>query len=338
MILATIWFILVFVLLGGYVILDGFDLGVGALHLLARGEDERRMSINAIGPVWDGNEVWLLTGGGALFAAFPAVYATAFSGFYIALMLVLAALIFRGVSMEFRGKIDSARWRKVWDISFSVSSILLPVLFGVALGNVLRGLPLAKDGTYSGTFIGLLNPYAVFVGVLSLVSFIMHGAAYLAYKTEAEMSKRYSLIAGMTWIVCVVLLAVATVATKLTNPSLIGEMGIKPIAWVFLGLIIATTIAFPLALRRESSGKAVIVSGAMIGSMMGLAAVGLFPRLLPSITDPQASLTIYNSASSQRTLWAMLVIALIGMPLVIGYTFFIYRAFRGPVVVHKDSY
>lgn len=338
MTLAIIWFILIFVLLGGYVILDGFDLGVGALHLWTSGEQNRRNSINAIGPVWDGNEVWLLTGGGALFAAFPAVYATAFSSFYIALMLVLAALIFRATSMEFRGKVDSLRWRSVWDIGFGISSTLLPILFGVALANVLRGLPLDKDGTYSGTFLELLNPYAVLIGVLALVACIMHGAAYLACKTQDAARQRCGRIAIAMWVACVLLFIAATVATKSVNSTLLNEPAIKPLAWVFVALLVIAAVAFPLMIRAARFATAVTLSGAMLGCMMALAAVGLFPRLLPSSTDPLASLTIYNSSSTHRTLLAMLVIALIGMPLVIGYTFFIYRAFRGPVVLHEDSY
>ncbi len=338
MTLATIWFILIFVLLGGYVILDGFDLGVGALHLWSGGEEDRRISINAIGPVWDGNEVWLLTGGGALFAAFPAAYATAFSSFYLALMLVLAALIFRATSIEFRSKVDSPRWRRTWDTTFGVCSMLLPVLFGVALGNVLRGLPISKDGTYSGSFIELLNPYAVLVGVLALAVFIMHGAAYLACKTDARMCRRFARIAIGAWPVCIVLFIAATIATEFTNRSLLADAAMTPIAWILIVLLVVAAVAFLVALCAGRYPAAVGLSGTMIGCMMGLAAVGLFPRLLPSRTDELASLTIYNSASSQRTLTAMLIIALVGMPLVIGYTVFIYRAFRGPVVLHEESY
>jgi cytochrome bd ubiquinol oxidase subunit II len=337
MILATIWFILVFVLLGGYVILDGFDLGVGALHLWTGGEKERRISLNAIGPVWDGNEVWLLTGGGALFAAFPAVYAAAFSSFYLALVAVLAAMIFRATSMEFRSKVDSPRWRAVWDASFGISSTLLPILFGVAIGNVLRGLPISPDGTYSGTFLGLLNPYAILIGVLSLVTFIMHGAAYLACKTDGDAQRRFGAIARTAWAPCLLLFILATIATASRSGGF-EISGLGPLASTFYILLCSAAIAFPVVSNAGRHTAAVCLSGAMIGCMMALAAVGLFPRLLPSITDPNASLTIYNSASSQRTLTAMLVIALIGMPLVIGYTFFIYRAFRGSVILHEDSY
>src|SRR5512147_1077494 len=172
--LNTVWFLLIGVLLTGYAILDGFDLGVGVLHLFARDEEERRLHINAIGPVWDGNEVWLLTGGGALFAAFPVVYATVFSGFYLALMLLLVALILRAVSMEFRSKVDSPGWKKVWDWAFGIGSLLPAILFGVAFGNVLRGIPINEQGLFTGSFLELLNPYAILIGLLSLALFTMH--------------------------------------------------------------------------------------------------------------------------------------------------------------------
>ncbi|CAN5502954.1 cytochrome d ubiquinol oxidase subunit II [soil metagenome] len=338
MTLAVIWFILLFVLLGGYAVLDGFDLGVGAIHLLAKDENERRVSINAIGPVWDGNEVWLLTGGGALFAAFPAVYATVFSGFYLALMVVLMCLMFRAIAMEFRGKVDSAKWRGVWDVAFSVSSILLPVLFGVAFGNVLRGVPLAADGTYSGTFLGLLNPYAVLIGVLTLVTFAMHGAIFLAGKSDGRMQLRLVRIAVRAWGAFVLLFVLTTVATALAAPALFQHDGINFAAWLFMIVIVAACFALPGLIRAHRFKTAMFASGGLVASLMGLAASGLFPRLLPSITEPGASLTIYNASSTPRTLAVMLVIALIGMPLVIVYTAFIYRVFHGKVVLSEDSY
>ena len=188
--LNTIWFWLIGVLIIGYAILDGFDFGVGILSLFSRFENERRIHFNAIGPVWDGNEVWLLTGGGALFAAFPAVYAMVFSGFYIALMLLLAALIFRAVSFEFRNKVDSPAWRRLWDWAFGLGSLLPALLFGVVIGNILHGVPIDTNGNYLGTFIGLLNPYSLGVGFLSLVLFTMHGAIYLATKSDGILRDR----------------------------------------------------------------------------------------------------------------------------------------------------
>ncbi|MCL5030614.1 MAG: cytochrome d ubiquinol oxidase subunit II, partial [Bacteroidetes bacterium] len=170
------WFLLVGVLIIGYAILDGFDLGVGVIHLFTKDEIEKRIEMNAIGPVWDGNEVWLLTGGGALFAAFPIVYATVFSGFYIAFMLLLTALIFRAVSFEFRGKVNSSGWKKLWDLAFGLGSLLPSILFGVAIGNILRGIPINEQGNFTGSFIDLLNPYSILIGLLSLAMFIMHGA------------------------------------------------------------------------------------------------------------------------------------------------------------------
>ena len=338
MMLATIWFILVFVLLGGYAVLDGFDLGVGVLHLLARGDKERRISLNAIGPVWDGNEVWLLTGGGALFAAFPAVYATVFSAFHIALMLVLCGLIFRSVSMEFRGKVDSPRWRTFWDAAFCVSSFVLCVLLGVAFGNILRGIPLSASGEFTGSFFALLNPYALLIGLLTLALFTLHGAIYLIGKSSAPMKDRLGRIARRMWGIVVALYVVATVATAFVSPLLIKTMLAHPVAWLVLPVLIAAIAYIPVALRNAAATRAFAASSVLIACMMAIAALSLFPRLVPSITDPAYSLTIYNSSSTRLTLTVMLIIAVIGMPLVIGYTAVIYRVFKGKVILSADSY
>lgn len=337
MTLNAIWFILIFVLLAGYAVLDGFDLGVGVMVLLSREERERRFFINAIAPVWDGNEVWLLTGGGALFAAFPPVYATVFSGFYLALMLVLACLIFRAVSMEFRGKLGHSLWRRVWDIIFGVSSLLLAVLFGVAFGNVLRGVPIAADGSYAGSFLGLLNGFALIVGLLGLAIFTMHGAIYLGGK-HASSQVRLAKFAQIGWIVTVILFVGATAGALHWAPSLIAPALSNPVTWLGSVLLIAATLTVPIALGARRFRTAFVASSSMIGAMMALAAVGLFPRLLPSQNDPARALTIYNSSSSHLTLWTMLVIALLGMPLVIAYTAVIHRIFRGKVIITPDSY
>jgi cytochrome d ubiquinol oxidase subunit II len=185
--LNSVWFMLVGLLLTGYAILDGFDLGVGALHLFTSKDEDRRIFLNAIGPVWDGNEVWLVTGGGALFAAFPHVYATVFSGFYLALMLLLMMLIFRAVAIEFRSKQPMAWWRRAWDVSFSIASVVSSLLLGVALGNIAWGVPLRPDHEYAGTFLGLLNPYSLMVGLTTVALFTMHGAIYLVMKTQGEL-------------------------------------------------------------------------------------------------------------------------------------------------------
>jgi cytochrome bd ubiquinol oxidase subunit II len=336
--LNVIWFLLVGVLLGGYAILDGFDLGVGVLHLFARGDRERRMHLNAIGPVWDGNEVWLLTGGGALFAAFPIVYATVFSGFYLALVLLLVALIFRAVALEFRSKVESPAWRSAWDIAFGIGSLLPAILLGVAFGNILRGIPLDAQGNFTGTFLGLLNPYAVLLGVLSLAVFVMHGAIYLAMKTEADLQARVVRWITPAWIAVTILYVVASLATVFAAPFLFGGMLRNPTTWVLFVVLLAGLIIIPVAVRSRRFGRAFVGSASSIAGMFGLSALSLFPRLVPSSSDLAYSLTIYNASSSQTTLWTMLVIALIGMPFVIGYTIFIYRAFRGPVVLTSDSY
>ena len=336
--LQAIWFLLVGVLIIGYAILDGFDLGVGVLHLFLKTDQERRISLNAIGPVWDGNEVWLLTGGGALFAAFPIVYATVFSGFYLALMLLLVALIFRAVSMEFRGKVDSPGWKKVWDWGFGIGSLLPAVLLGVAFGNILRGIPINQEGLFTGSFLGLLNPYSVLVGILSLTLFIMHGALYLTLKTDGELQERMTRVASAFWVGTVALYALATSATIFVSPFLFEGMLSNPLFWVLFLLLLGSVIALPVLLKAKRFFLAFLASSAMIASMIGLSAVSLFPRLVPSVTDLAYSLTIRNASSTPATLTVMLVIALIGMPIVIGYTFFIYRVFKGKVELTEASY
>ena len=332
------WFLLVAVLLAGYAVLDGFDLGVGVLHLFTKDENEKRVNLNAVGPVWDGNEVWLLTGGGAMFAAFPVVYATVFSGFYLALMLLLVALILRAVSMEFRGKVDSPKWKGLWDIAFGIGSLLPAVLLGVAFGNILRGIPIDSTGTFTGSFFGLLNPYSILVGVLSLVLFTMHGSIYLSMKSDGEQKKRVASLTPKLWIGFVLLYFFVTLYSIFETKYLFAGVLQSPFFWLLLILLLAAMLYIPIAVKAEKFGRAFIASSATIISMIGLAAVSLFPRLVPSITDLANSLTIYNASSTPRTLTVMLVIALIGMPIVIGYTIFIYRVFKGKVVLHEDSY
>ena len=335
--LNTIWFVLVGVLIAGYAVLDGFDLGVGTLHLFARDEEERRVHMAAIGPVWDGNEVWLLTGGGALFAAFPVVYATVFSGFYLALMLLLVALIMRAVSLEFRHSVDGPRWRRVWDWAFGIGSLLPSVLLGVAVGNILRGVPLTAEGDFAGSFLGLLNPYAICVGLVSLALFTLHGALYLRLKSEGALAARMERWIPRLWGAFLVLYAVATVATRIVSPFLFEGVLSKPLYWLLVLLLGVGLAGVPLATRAGRAGWAFLSSALTIVAMIGVAAVGLFPRLVPSLGDLGRSLTIYNAASSPKTHMVMLVIALIGMPFVLGYTAVIYWIFRGKVKVSASA-
>lgn len=335
--LQIIWFLLVGVLLAGYAILDGFDLGVGILHLfVAKDDRERRLTINAIGPVWDGNEVWLLTGGGAIFAAFPKVYATVFSGFYLALMLLLVGLILRAVALEFRGKIEGPGWRKLWDGAFALGSFLPALLFGVAIGNILRGIPLTEEGEFAGTFLGLLNPFSVVVGLLSTAMFTMQGASWLVLKTDGALQQRARSAAMTAWISFVVLWVAATLFAGVEAPHLARNFH-TPLPWLVPVVFVACAAAYPFALRA-SGGRAFAISSTAIAALIGIVGLSLFPYLVPAHPALSQSLTIANASSTPLTLTVMLTIALIGMPLVIGYTVFIYRRFLSTVVLDEHSY
>jgi len=356
--LNIIWYLLIGVLLIGYAILDGFDLGVGALHLFAKGDDERRLLLNSIGPVWDGNEVWLITGGGALFAAFPHAYATAFSGFYLAFMLLLVALIFRAVSIEFRSKRESRAWRNFWDYSFSVGSILSATLFGVAIGNMVMGIKIGSDMEYAGGFFDLLTPYTVLAGVFNLSMFTLHGAIYLNLKTEGELQKKVRSWAMKAFWIFLLFYLVLTSVTLYLKPEMIanfsfGKMAalgvqhdlvqsnqvfISVFAWIIVvlnGLAIAN---IPRTLVQGKELQAFVSSACTIAALVFLFAVGVFPNMITSSLNPEFSLTIYNAASSQHTLFIMLIMALIGMPLVLTYTISIYWVFRGKTVIPTHGY
>jgi cytochrome bd ubiquinol oxidase subunit II len=336
--LATIWFLLVGVLLVGYAVLDGFDLGAGTLHLfVARDDDERRTVMRAIGPVWDGNEVWLLTAGGALFAAFPPVYATVFSGFYLALVLLLVALIFRAVSLEFRSKLETAGWRRAWDVAFSIASFLPTLLFGVAIGNVLRGVPLDAAGDYRGGLVGLLNPFALTVGLLSSAMFVMQGATWLALKTEGAVHDRSRRAALLAWPAFVLLWLVVTVYSRVDAGHLWTNYG-SPVWWIAPVVFVVVVTAYPVALRANREGLAFGLSSLSIAALIGTMGIGLYPNLLPATGETARSLTVHNASSSDLTLTVMLVIALIGMPLVIAYTAAIYWRFRGRVGPREHVY
>lgn len=328
--LATIWYLLVGVLLTGYAILDGFDLGVGALHLFAKGDRNRRLVLNSIGPVWDGNEVWLLTGGGALFAAFPNVYATVFSGFYVAFMLLLGMLIFRAVAIEFRSKEASPKWRQTWDVCFSVASMVIAILMGVALGNVILGLPLDSKYEYTGNFFSLLQPFPIILGVTTLALFMMHGAIYLSLKTSGELRDQVSIWVKNTMIFFFVSFALLTVSTFIWAPSMTNKMMAQP--WLFaiplaMFLLLANV---PREIYHKRDLLAFLSSSASIALMLSLFGLGNYPNIVPAL-DPANSLTVGNAHSSQTTLSVMLIIAIIGVPFVLAYTAGIYWVFRGRV-------
>jgi cytochrome d ubiquinol oxidase subunit II len=336
--LNIIWFILVGVLLTGYAILDGFDLGVGALHLLTKTDEERRISINSIGPVWDGNEVWLVTGGGALFAAFPDVYATVFSGFYIAFMLLLFVLIFRAVAIEFRSKQESKRWRGAWDIAFSVSSIVIALLMGVAIGNIIRGIPVGADKEFAGTFLGLLNPYSLLVGITTVALFTMHGAIYLVMKTEGELQNKVRTWVNNTIIFFVICFVTATMATLIYYPNMITHFKDNP-SFFLVAIVTMLAIAnIPREINNKREFRAFLSSASTIALLLVLFAIGIFPNIVLSNPIIENSLTIYNASSSQKTLMIMLIMAIIGMPFVVAYTIIIHKIYKGTVKLDDTSY
>ena len=332
------WFILIGALLTGYAILDGFDLGVGILHLAARNDHERRVLMNSIGPLWDGNEVWLVTFGGALFAAFPEAYATAFSGFYLPFMLLLFALIFRAVSMEFRSKQDWLWWRSFWDVSFSAASTLATFLFGVAVGSSIRGIPIGADKEFAGTLTDLLHPYAILVWLFAVATFAMHGAIYLYLKTEGELQQRIHGWMWRTFGCFVALYLLTTIFTLVRIPSVTRNFETMPWAWVVVVLNVLAVANIPRAIYKGQPLYAFVSSSCTIAAFTFLFGIALFPNLIASSLNPAWNLTIYNSASSLKTLGLMRWIALLGLPFVMTYTAIVYWVFRGKVELGKFSY
>ena len=337
--LPSIWFILIAVLLTGYAILDGFDLGVGILHLfIAKTDEERRLLINSIGPIWDGNEVWLVTGGGALFAAFPIVYATIFSGFYLALILLLLALIMRAVAIEFRHQEAYGWWHKTWDTSFFIGSLLAALLPGVALGNVAIGVPIDRNLEFAGSFLGLLNPYALLVGITTLALFSLHGSLFLLSKLEGKLRQRTRKYAFWLLGIFCVLDVLLALCTFIFAPHLTTPLTKSPLLYLLPLADLLSIVAMAYFLRSDKPGKAFLASCANIACLMALLAIGMYPNLVFSSLDPLNSLSIFNAASSHGTLGIMLTIALIGMPVVILYSIAVHYVFRGKTRLGKDSY
>lgn len=336
--LNLIWFFLVGILLTGYAMLDGFDLGVGILHLLTKTDEHRRLMLNAIGPVWDGNEVWLVTGGGALFAAFPDVYATVFSGFYLPFMILLVMLIFRAVAIEFRSKEPMSWWRQAWDDSFSISSTTSALLFGVALGNIALGIPLSPQGEFTGTFLGLLNPYALLVGLTTVALFAMHASIYVVMKTEGELQAQARGWIKNTIAFFVICYVTTTMATLLYVPQMTEHVRNQPGFFVLALMNMLAIAAIPREIYYGRDVQAFAFSCLNIALLMALFGLGVFPYMVPSNPHWQYGLTIYNAASSQKTLEIMLIIAMLAIPMVTAYTISIYWIFRGKVKLDGKSY
>jgi len=344
----TIWFLLVAGMLTAYVVLDGFDLGAGALHLIvARTESERRTVLRAIGPVWDGNEVWLLAGGGTLYFAFPLLYASGFSGFYLPLMIVLWLLILRGIGIEFRTHIASAVWRGLFDGLFALSSVLLSVFYGAALANVIRGVPLQADGYFIeplwtdwrvGPQPGVLDWYTVIGGLTALVALVAHGAAYLALKTEGDLNARARRAVIGLWPAVLLLTAVSLLATIYVRPGVLDNFRAHAILAIIPLVVVAALVAMPMLTRQGRERAAFRSSAAFLAAMLAGAAAALYPTLLPASGDAALNITIYNAAAGRHALSIGLIWWTGGMLLAIGYFVFIYRMFGGKVSSTSSIY
>jgi len=357
-----IWWALLGVLLIGFAVMDGFDLGVAILlPYVARTDVERRIVINTVGPVWEGNQVWLILGGGAIFAAWPALYATAFSGFYLAMFLVLAALILRPVAFKFRSKVADRRWRAIWDVAIFVSGLVPALIFGVAFGNVIVGVPFRFDDTlrmtYEGGLFGLLNPFALVSGLVSVGMLTLHGASYLALKASGPVVGRAVEATRLVAPVTIVLFVLAgiwvafgidgyVITSQLAHdgPSnpLSKQVARQAGAWLnnyrtFPLTMIAPVVAIaalavaPVMLRAGRAGLAFIVSGVGVAAIIATAGLGIFPFMLPSSLEPRASLTVWDASSSHLTLKIMLFVTVVFLPLILLYTAWVYRVLRGPV-------
>ena len=359
--LRVIWWLLLGVLLIGFAVMDGFDLGVGALlPFVAKTDEERRLVINTVGPVWEGNQVWLVLGGGAIFAAWPPLYAVSFSGFYLAMFVILFALILRPVGFKFRSKMPSERWRNTWDWALFIGGFIPALIMGVAVGNVLLGVPFHFDGNqrvwYTGTFFGLLTPFALLAGLLSVSMLVSHGAAMLVLKTDGPVAERASRFGSIAAIVSFVLFALAGVWVALGLPGyaitsqVVSDGASNPLlktaeitaagGWMLNYKAMPATLLAPVAglvgalasavlLRRRRGGLAFIASGLSIAGIIFTVGFAIFPFLLPSSSQPGSSLTLWDASSSHLTLWIMLLATVIFLPIIIAYTTWVYRVLKG---------
>ena len=337
--ITLVWFFLLGMLLTGYAILDGFDLGVGILHpFLAKTDRERRLVMNSIGPLWDGNEVWLVTFGGALFAAFPNAYATVFSSFYAAFHLLLTCLICRAVSLEFRSKVTSPLWRRVWDAGFFLSSISAAALLGIAGGNVMAGMQVGPKFTYLGGLSDQLYWYPLLVAMLTVSLFALHGAIYLYLKTEGELQLRVRQRITPLFISFAALYAAVTLATWAHVPHATDSLTRHPCLWIVPVLNALAVLNIPRAMHLGKPGYAFFSSAMVIAALAALFSVAIFPNFARSTIDSGYNVTLQNARSSHQTLTTMLWIALIGMSCVASYTITIYWIFRGKVTLDSNSY
>ena len=329
MILQSIWFFLWGLLWAVFFMTDGFDFGVGTLYpFLAKNDDEKRLMINSLGPLWDGNEVWLITAGGVTFAAFPLVYAVMFSSLYSALMLILFALILRGVSFEFRGKVADPRWRNIWDGCIFIGSFLPALLFGVAFANIFQGIPIDGEGIYQGNLFTLLNPYGLMGGLLFVAMFVEHGSLWLAVRTGGDLQQRAVKTALLVWVVMLVLLVLFLVAS-LFSTHLFDNYLAHPILFIVPLLAVVAFFGVKMYMGKEEYVKAWLASALTIICVTFFGIIGLFPNLFPSSIDPAHSLSAFNASASPLTLKIMLTVVVMFIPVVIAYQVWTYRLFMG---------
>jgi cytochrome d ubiquinol oxidase subunit II len=328
--LPTLWFVLLGVFLVGYAVLDGFDLGVGILHLLSRGEHERHAMMESIGPFWNGNEVWLVVFGGALFTAFPAAYAAAFTAMYLPFMVLLVALIFRAAAIEFRHHAETPAGRRAWDVSFCFASILVAFLYGVSVGNAIQGVPLGSGGEVGSEPFTLLRPYPGLIGLFAVVTFAMHGATYLQLRTDGELRRRAARWAWWAFGLFLTLYLLATVVTLIVFPGVTANFHKHTWLWVVPILNVLAVANLPRSLAFDRPGAAFMSSGATIAAFTFLFGAALYPNLVASTEGREFDLTVWKAASSEGTLQNLLVATGLGMPFVLSYTAVTYWVFRKP--------
>lgn len=336
---AILWYMVLGVASMAYCILDGFDLGVGALHLFAKTDRQRRIFLNAIGPVWDGNEVWIVIMMGGLFAGFPNAYATIFSGFYTLFMFLIAGLMFRAVAIEFRSKRESPVWRSLWDVVFSIASILVGLVIGLLLGNMIEGIPLDATQNYTGDFADFFRPYSIIVALTAMSLFAMHGTIYLTMKTEGDAHEVVRKWINKAILVFIFFYIVTSMATFIYMPHMIEHIFKHPITIAIPVIAFLAILNIPRLISKGRDGWAFIFSCISIASLLILFGLGTYPTIVRSTIDPDTnSLTIFNTASSEKTLGILLIVVAIGVPLVLAYGAWVYRIFRGKVQLEKTSY
>ncbi len=334
--LQNIWFFLWGLLWAIYFISDGFDLGIGSLlPFLGKNDDDKRVMYNSMGPLWDGNEVWLLTAGGVTFAAFPRVYAVMFSSLYTALMLILFALILRGVSFEFRHQVESAAWKKIWDSCMFIGSLLPAILFGAAFANIFRGIPIDAEGIYHGSLFTLLNPYGLLGGVLFLLFFLVHGSLWLSIKSEGDLHERAKTLAGKLWIVLLIAAVTFLIASYFAT-NLYANYIASPLLFVFIIITVLALLGIRLFLAKNALWKAWFSSAVTIIGATFYGVIGLFPNMFPSSINTEFNLTAHNASSSPLTLKIMLIVVAIFVPIVLIYQIWAYNLFKGKV--GEDNY